>query len=470
MHAWDCHFACMLLYCALLACSWLRTMAEYTITSLLRSDGSVQTTSRVTLEHLPNFINGNEIQMFIRTHGIAHQQSVQSHGSSRDVPALTGQPRSRSARSRISRIQLTPGPQGHSDEEEDWGEWRSDGRRARSDHRRPRSPPGPPARGSPPENHIALVPLSVRRQVPDLGIHRFKLRTRCRIEEIAIELNDVLYYTLPSIAALVFPDPELLKKSWESVYRSLMQHRRSIIEDEQRIKSISEFPLAQPPHGVPGRWTEQVLRDISDYFQISRRSLPQQLIVQLGICEEKWPYISRTKRTLHHFSADKKNSQKNLFGIIFSFEPRRLLPDKQLTQSQSTFFWSHNTNIQAALQILRDDELIRPSKWQEHPSPNRECSNWNEVWLPPMGFYCRGSLHSQEAAIQAASQFGGIRTERPVCIGGSARLRQQHCTIPRGGVYADIAASHYYDCIHAKDGRWKLRSSIALPSYMGIFW
>ena len=249
-----------------------------------------------------------------------------------------------------------------------------------------------------------------------------------------------------------------------------MQHRRSIIEDEQRIKSISEFPLAQPPHGLPGRWTEQVLRDISDYFQISRRSLPQQLIVQLGICEEKWPYISRTKRTLHHFSADKKNSQKNLFGIIFSFEPRRLLPDKQLTQSQSTFFWSHNTNVQAALQILRDDELVRPSKWQEHPFPNRECTNWNEVWLPPMGFYCRGSLHSQEAAIQAAAQFGGIRTERPVCIGGSARLRQRHCTIPRGGVYADIAASHYYDCIHAKDGRWKLRSSIALPSYMGIFW
>ena len=112
------------MHCALFACSWLRTMAEYTVTSLLRSDGSVQTTSRVTLEHLPNFINGNEMQMFIRTHGLAHQQSVQSHGPSRDAPALTGQPRSRPPRSRISRIQLTPGPQGHSDEE-DWGEWRS---------------------------------------------------------------------------------------------------------------------------------------------------------------------------------------------------------------------------------------------------------------------------------------------------------------------------------------------------------
>ena len=76
------------MHCVVYACSWLRTMAEYTVTSLLRSDGSVQTTSRVTLEHLPNFINGNEMQMFIRTHGLAHQQSVQSHGPSRDAPAL----------------------------------------------------------------------------------------------------------------------------------------------------------------------------------------------------------------------------------------------------------------------------------------------------------------------------------------------------------------------------------------------
>ena len=46
------------------------------------------------------------------------------------------------------------------------------------------------------------MPLSVRQHVPDLGSHRFKLRTGCRIEEIAIVVNDVLYYTLPSIAAL----------------------------------------------------------------------------------------------------------------------------------------------------------------------------------------------------------------------------------------------------------------------------
>ena len=290
------------------------------------------------LDHLPNFINGNEMQMFIRTHGLAHQQSVQSHGPSRDAPALgseaniravrnhTERTRSRSPRSRHSRIKLTPGPRGKSDDEEDWGEWKSDGRRAH----RPRSPPLPPAQVSPSENRIVLLPLSVRQHVPDFGSHRFKLRTGCRVKEIAIVVNDVLYYTLPSIAALVFPEPEQWKKSWETVYRSLMPHRRSIIEDEQRVKSISEFPFSPPPHGVPGRWTDQVVREISDHFQISPKSLPQQL----------------TARTYHHFSTDKKNSQKNLFGIIFSFEPRRLLPDK------------HNTKMQAAMNILRDEELI----------------------------------------------------------------------------------------------------------------
>ena len=69
-----CLFSCTLGIATLLACCCIalclhvagsEPWAEYTVTSLLRSDGSVQTTSRVTLEHLPNFINGNEIQMFI---------------------------------------------------------------------------------------------------------------------------------------------------------------------------------------------------------------------------------------------------------------------------------------------------------------------------------------------------------------------------------------------------------------------
>ena len=116
------------------------------------------------------------------------------------------------------------------------------------------------------------------------------------------------------------------------------------------------------------------------------------------------------------------------------------------------------------------EELIRPSKWLEDPSPNRDYTGWNDVWIPPVGFYCRGSLQSNDAAVKSAAQFGGIRSSRPLCIGGKSRLRQEHCMIVRGGTYADIAASHYHDCIHSKHGRWKLRSSIAVPSYVGMFW
>ena len=137
-----------------------------------------------------------------------------------------------------------------------------------------------------------------------------------------------------------------------------MPHRRNIIEDEQRVKSISELPFSPLPHGIPGPWTARVVKEISSQFQICPDSLPPQLIVQLGICEEGWPYIRKTTRTYHQFSPDKKNAQKNLFGILLSFVPRRLLPDKHRTQSHSTFFWAHNTNMQAAISVLRDEELI----------------------------------------------------------------------------------------------------------------
>ena len=99
-------------------------MAEYVVSSLLRPDGTVQTTSQVTLDHLPNFINGNEMQLFVQTHGLVHQHNVQAHSSSRDVQALSSSTnvravrnhaigrRSRSPVSRRSRVKLTPGPQG----------------------------------------------------------------------------------------------------------------------------------------------------------------------------------------------------------------------------------------------------------------------------------------------------------------------------------------------------------------------
>ena len=168
-------------------------MAKYVVSSLLRPDGTVQTTSQVTLDHLPNFTKHN----------------VQAHSSSRDVQALSSSTNVRAVRnhaigrhsrspvSRRSRVKLTPGPQGMSEDEEDWGEWKGDGRRAHDDERRPRSPSLPPAHLRLPVNQIELLHLPVCQQVPALGSHRFTLRSGCRIEEIAILIDDVLYYTLP---------------------------------------------------------------------------------------------------------------------------------------------------------------------------------------------------------------------------------------------------------------------------------
>ena len=68
--------------------------AVYTVSGLLRPDGTVQTTSQVTLDQFPSFINGNEVQLFVQTHGLVHLRNVESHSSLRTDHAMrckTGQ-------------------------------------------------------------------------------------------------------------------------------------------------------------------------------------------------------------------------------------------------------------------------------------------------------------------------------------------------------------------------------------------
>ena len=162
----------------------------------------------------------------------------------------------------------------------------------------------------------------------------------------------------------------------------------------------------RPPHGNPGSWTAQVINKIFREFKVSVDTLPEQLIIQLGVCEKCWPYIQKTRRSYCRFEPTKKNAWKNRFGILFLFEPRRQLPGNHRSQSISPFFWAHNTNIQ--------------------------------VWIPPMGFYCRGSLVSQEAAVKAAAQLAGVHSNRPICMGEqrdpllhSARWHVcRHCCFP----------------------------------------
>ena len=220
-------------------------MAVYVVSSLLRPDGTVQTTSQVTLDQFPSFINGNEVQLFVQTHGLVHLRNVQTHSSSHNIRVMqdqTSEMRSRSPVPRRSR---------HSEDEDDWGEWTQSGLRTHDDRRRPRSPSIPPVRQVA-STMVDLIHLPVRTSAPSLGSHRVVLRSGSRIGEIAILIDDVLYYTLPCIAELVFPDPAKWKKSWETVYRSLMPHRHNIIQDEDRVRSVSELPAMRPPHGNPG--------------------------------------------------------------------------------------------------------------------------------------------------------------------------------------------------------------------------
>ena len=118
-------------------------MAVYVVSSLLRPDGTVQATSQVTLDQFPSFINGNEVQLFVQTHGV-RLRNVQTHSSSRNIRAMQDQPsdmRSCSPVPRRSQVRLTPGPHCHSEDDDDWGEWTHSGlRRSHDDRRRPRSP------------------------------------------------------------------------------------------------------------------------------------------------------------------------------------------------------------------------------------------------------------------------------------------------------------------------------------------
>ena len=57
-----------------------------------------------------------------------------------------------------------------------------------------------------------------------------------------------------------------------------MPHRNSIIQDEDGVRSVSELPAMRPPHGNPGSWTAQVIKEISREFNVSADKLPEQLI------------------------------------------------------------------------------------------------------------------------------------------------------------------------------------------------
>ena len=167
---------------------------------------------------------------------MVHLQNVQRHSSSHPTYAMRNRSadreavsRSRSPAPRRSRVRLTPGPHGNPDEDDDWGDWTQQGHRrhdrlSHADRRRPHSPSAPPGRSNAASNSrtdnqpptVRLIQLRVCTPSASLGSHVFALCSAYEVEEVAIRINDVLYYALPSIAALVYPEPSKWKQSWET--------------------------------------------------------------------------------------------------------------------------------------------------------------------------------------------------------------------------------------------------------------
>ena len=323
--------------------------------------------------------------------------------------------------------------------------------------------------GAPTSGGVPMLNLTRIAIPPSLGERCFLLRSQLNIQEIAVRIDDMQYYTLPSIAKLQFPAGTVLKGSWESVYHSLQPFRDDIINDGHRIRSISELAASPLPEGEPGRRTNDVLDRIAQLFRSSPRDLPPQLSEQLGLLESCWLYVRRTRIECLQIDSRSKHSSSNKFAALFHFDSRRTMLANLSAHAVRSFHWAHNTDVPAVIDILKNEEMIRPSKWCDAPRPDADCANWSSVRLPPTGFYCRGSFDSSIHATQSAARHGGITYSRPWCIGGTSMIRQ-HIWVSRGGVLADIAAAHFHDFVHSRAGRWKLRSTLAVPAYVAIFW
>ena len=224
---------------------------------------------------------------------------------------------------------------------------------------------------------------------------------------------------------------------------------------------------------VDGDWTCRIhniiLNTLRAEHSIVVEDLPPLLLHQLAFLKGFWPEVERAQLEVIYL-VDPPARSLNRHAAVFSISPTRRLPAEVHSHHTQTFHWAHNTNATATPQIL-SEELVRPSTWEEIPLPQPEDDvQWRQAWVPANGFYCRGSFGSKHLAITAAMKHGRFRSYRPFCVGGTTTIRQGHASIPCGGVIADTAASHVHDLLRAKDNRRKLRSSLAIPEFVCLFW
>ena len=150
---------------------------------------------------------------------------------------------------------------------------------------------------------------------------------------------------LPSIAQLQLPAGIVLRGSWESIYRSLLPFRDAIINDGHRIRSIS---------------TNDVLGRIAQHFRSLPRDLPPQLSVQLVPLESCWPYVRKMRMACLHIHSQSKHGSNNKFAALFHFERCRAMPANLRAHAVRSLHWARNTDVRAVINVLKNEELIRP--------------------------------------------------------------------------------------------------------------
>ena len=133
-----------------------------------------------------------------------------------------------------------------------------------------------------------------------------------------------------------------------------MPFRVEVLEDSNRVHAISEFDPSLLPDGTTGSWTYDVLDAIALEFDIRGACRSS---VQLGLLEQCWPYIQRTRMDFQRFEGLLRQSVRH-------FLPFQVETDT----AQKPFDWAHNTDIRAVSNILKQDELLRPSKWLVSPN------------------------------------------------------------------------------------------------------
>ena len=168
------------------------------------------------------------------------------------------------------------------------------------------------------------------------------------------------------------------------------------------MKSVSELPFSPLPHGNPGPWTEHVVREISSQFKISPTPCLLNSLFSLAFAKKAGPTFARpngritsscpTRRTPGRTSSGSSSRSNHvdcyLISIALSRTRRFSGPTTPICMLPSTF---------CKIRSLSD---LRNGRCSLFPI---ETTRTGTKCLPPMGFYCRGSLQSHDAAVKAAA-------------------------------------------------------------------